>query len=70
MGENIEQSAVGHFGVGLPVVGPDGVDIARRPTAEPLGIVKIPVAEVVHRTDQIIPIVARGEIGDPGFAAC
>ena len=48
---------------------PDGVHVARGPAAEPFRVVEIPVAEIVDGTNQIVPVVAGSELGDPRLAA-
>ena len=64
--ENVEETGAGHVGVFFPILRPDFLDVSFGPTAEPFGIVEVPlVVEVVDRADEIIPVVAAGEIDDP-----
>ena len=67
MTENVENPALHHLRVGFPIMRPNGIHIALRPAAEPFRIVEIPIAEVMHRADQVVPFVTRSEIGDPVF---
>lgn len=65
--EDVENATIGHFRIGFPIVGPDGIDIALCPTAEPFRVVEIPVAEVMDGADEVVPVVAGCEVCDPVF---
>lgn len=64
--QEVEKPRLGHGGVFLPVKAPDLLNVSFSPAPEPFWIVKIPfVAEVVDRSNKVIPIVLRGEVVDP-----
>lgn len=68
MPENVKQSGIRHAGISFPIMLPNGIHITLRPAPKPLRIVKIPVAQIMHRANEIVPFITPRQLLNPWLA--